>query len=425
MIDNRDLALLIWLGIVLVIALFWRDARSGLKSVLSDLLHPAISLIVVAMAAYVGVLLYFGSRWGIWNTDLAYETAFWFVVSGFGLLLNLDRVAHQEHFLKRTVFTIIGATLFFEFYINLYSFSLPIELFLVPIFFLLGAMYVYAESGDRSEREKNLVETILALVGLGLAVYVLIRLIGDWDRLDKAQALRTLALPVWLTVGVLPYIYLVGLFSSYGACFRSVNDSTTDRRTRLRAKGALILEFRYKAREVGSFGYLNSGKLGSNKSLKDARRVITDFQDSQEQQQREETEYQERLERYAGVDGEDDYGERLDKREFRETREALKKVNNTQMGWYRNRGNRYRPELVDKLAPYEGLLTDHGISIHVASDGQSWWALRRTVSGWCFAIGAAGPPLDEWFYDGPEPPTGFPGQDPAWGERWGVEAKNW
>ncbi len=40
---------------------------------------------------------------------------------------------------------------------------------------------------------------------------------------------------------------------------------------------------------------------------------------------------------------------------------------------------------------------------------------RRTVGGWVFAIGAGGPPPDQWEYDGPEPPTGFPGEDPGWG----------
>jgi hypothetical protein len=37
------------------------------------------------------------------------------------------------------------------------------------------------------------------------------------------------------------------------------------------------------------------------------------------------------------------------------------------------------------------------------------------VTGWCFAIGASGAPPDQWEFDGPEPPTGFPGADAKWG----------
>lgn len=53
----------------------------------------------------------------------------------------------------------------------------------------------------------------------------------------------------------------------------------------------------------------------------------------------------------------------------------------------------------------------------MAPDGQRWWAGRRTITGWYLAIGAAGPPPDQWEYDGEAPPGGFPGEHPDWGDR--------
>jgi hypothetical protein len=95
-----------------------------------------------------------------------------------------------------------------------------------------------------------------------------------------------------------------------------------------------------------------------------------------------------------------------------------------QMGWYQDRGGRYRPELLNMLDP-DGLPDDHGIHLNVSKDGQAWWARRRTVTDWCFAIGANQAPPDQWLYDGADSPNGFPGEDLAWGDRWGIEAKNW
>lgn len=40
-----------------------------------------------------------------------------------------------------------------------------------------------------------------------------------------------------------------------------------------------------------------------------------------------------------------------------------------------------------------GLPQETGITMSVAKDGQAWYAWRRTITGWCFAIGAAGSPL--------------------------------
>jgi hypothetical protein len=39
---------------------------------------------------------------------------------------------------------------------------------------------------------------------------------------------------------------------------------------------------------------------------------------------------------------------------------------------------------------------------------------RRTITGWVFAVGATGPPPQQWFYDGPHPPNSYPQSDPPW-----------
>jgi len=50
----------------------------------------------------------------------------------------------------------------------------------------------------------------------------------------------------------------------------------------------------------------------------------------------------------------------------------------------------------------------------VAKSGRSWFAWRRTVTGWCFGIGVVGPPPDHWIYEGPEPPEGSPRAGTDW-----------
>src|SRR5690606_9211820 len=126
-------------------------------------------------------------------------------------------------------------------------------------------------------------------------------------------------------------------------------------------------------------------------------------------------EEQERMRRYAGSQETDEEGRRLDRREFAATIEALRLLETCQMGWYRNHGGHYRNDLLGMLGndlTRQGLPREHGISVLVSDDGQTWYAWRRTVTGWCFAIGASGPPPSQWEQDGPEPPHGFPGQDP-------------
>jgi hypothetical protein len=185
---------------------------------------------------------------------------------------------------------------------------------------------------------------------------------------------------------------------------------------------ALITKLHVRARESGAFGGSWLQRITAAPDFKAARRVAADFRNSLRDQERARLEEQERLRRYAGSDEADVDGRRLDRREFSETMRALRSLADSQMGWYYNEdeaggGHRYRSELLEALGPdffSDGLPEGSNLSMNVAKDGQAWYAWRRTITGWVFAVGAAGPPPDQWLYDGLEPPHGFPGEDPAW-----------
>ncbi|MPQ96865.1 hypothetical protein GB931_02795 [Modestobacter sp. I12A-02628] len=131
----------------------------------------------------------------------------------------------------------------------------------------------------------------------------------------------------------------------------------------------------------------------------------------------------------AGSDEVDERGRRLDQREFGPTRESLRWLAICQMGVFRNTGHYdvNRLAIVESSFLRKGLPAKHGIEMHVSSDGQAWWAWRRTVSGWCLGIGAVGPdPLAQWFYDAGAPPAAGPDEAPeAWGGAAHALLPNW
>jgi hypothetical protein len=134
------------------------------------------------------------------------------------------------------------------------------------------------------------------------------------------------------------------------------------------------------------------------------------------------------LVRYAGAQGTDSEGRQLDRREFAETRAALEWLSTCQMGWYyRPPEGRYKDDLLKIFQPghTHGLPDEHGIHLSVRRDGQAWYAWRRTISGWVFAVGSDGPPPDQRYYDGPEPPGGYPGSRAGWGADAFDRGPNW
>jgi hypothetical protein len=295
---------------------------------------------------------------------------------------------------------------------------------------LIAALVVMSLMAEDPEHRqvKALVDGALALMGFALLAFVGYRMMGDPEAVATWETIRQFALPVWLTIGSLPLIFVLAVFSTYEVAFVHIGLGPKDVHAQRRAKLALIMELRLRVRDVARFrGYWAHQAVKAG-SVRGARAVVRQFLQDRAEAAQEEEEKSRRLSENAGVEGTDATGQRLDQREFEETRRALQALATAQMGWYRNRGGRYREDLLEILAPRlqrDGLPDEHGINLTVAADGQSWWAWRRTVTGWCFAIGAADPPPDQWLYDGPDPPTGPPGEDSSWGGRWGTDAVHW
>jgi hypothetical protein len=220
-----------------------------------------------------------------------------------------------------------------------------------------------------------------------------------------------------MTIGALPFIYFVSLYAQYESAFSRTDFLAKDRAGQRRAKLAMVTTIKGRVRDISALTGYWSTEAASAPSFSVARNVIKHFRACRRLDEARAAEEQARLKRYAGVEGADDFGRQLDRREFEETKQALRWLATCQMGWH-NRDGRYRPDLLDLLGhdfTSHGLPSEHGITMHVARNGRAWWAWRRTVTGWCFAIGAAGPALDQWEFDGPEPPRGYPGKDKRWG----------
>src|SRR5690242_7556124 len=103
----------------------------------------------------------------------------------------------------------------------------------------------FSENDATTALVHRLVKRLLMTVGVGLMAYVAVRLVMDFD---TAKTGRSLALPVWLTLGVLPLIYCVGLWTAYEQAFIRIDLQTDDPAGRRRAKLALLRTAHVRAR---------------------------------------------------------------------------------------------------------------------------------------------------------------------------------
>ncbi|HWI04684.1 MAG TPA: hypothetical protein VNT52_12810 [Acidimicrobiales bacterium] len=275
--NNRELATLLWLVVLFGVALSRPGGRSSLRGLVRTALSPTILVPLAVLAAWVSALVYAASSVGLWDKDLATDTVFWFFFAGLVLFGNFTHASREEHFFRRKVLAVLKVGVAVEVFSDFFVLNLPVEVFLVLLLTVLVGVSAVATLRHEYKQVKAVVDWLIAAITFGILGYVAVSLLNNWGVTDKGSLAREFALPVWLTVGVLPYVYAVGLLDAYGSVFRRIDwRSGAGRWARVGSKLALLSTFHVRAREVGKISARLEFGLASTSSFREARRMIRD-----------------------------------------------------------------------------------------------------------------------------------------------------
>ncbi len=217
--NNREKALILWF----LAFLFWgtlrKDIRRSIFGVLKALFRTEILVVLAAVIIYTGFAVVLLSKIGLWRTDLTKDTIFWLFGTAFVYPLNLNQATHDEHFFRKIVFDNLKLILVLEFIINFYTFSLGIEIILIPFLFFLGGMSAITKNRKEYSAVQKWIDRTLAAFGIILIIFAsanLLRYYGDFATSDN---FRAFLLPPTLTLGYLPFLYFLALFMTYEEFF--------------------------------------------------------------------------------------------------------------------------------------------------------------------------------------------------------------
>lgn len=243
MVDNREISLVVWLAIFFVWAFSKGEVRKDIISVAKAALAWKIVLSVFMMAAYVTVLVLVLRSAGLWNAGNLKVTLLWGFTAAFAMVADVGSIADDEYYFQKAIRDGFKVSVVLEFVINLYVLSLPLELLLVPTITVLACMLVIVESKDGFETIHALLNTILALIGLGLLAYVVLRIYTDFQSFAQLQTLTEFLLPILLTVFFLPFLYILATLVSYENLFVRLQFLMNDPELRRFTKGQLLRKF--------------------------------------------------------------------------------------------------------------------------------------------------------------------------------------
>jgi hypothetical protein len=253
-LDNREKALLFWVGVLIVVGLRMQAGRSFLRT-MAGIVRGRFSLILLAYVLYVASLVVLLAWVGLWLTEVASATAFWFAGPGMLMFFTSTVAITDPHYLRSLVRRALWILLGIEFVVNLYVFPLAVEILLLPVLTFIALFGVLPSDAKGAAGAKKVSEAVLAAFGVFLFVRFLVLVVTDWGDFASSETLARFWVPPVLTLAVLPFFYVLGVYMLYEQAFLRLGFFMEDESLVEYAKKAFVRRFGLnlgELREVGS-----------------------------------------------------------------------------------------------------------------------------------------------------------------------------
>ena len=109
MLNNRELASLIWFGIGTVILLAVKDIRTKALELVPSALR-VLALPVLLLAGWTIVIVALASETPAWRTEFASDTAIWFIGTAPAFMFDLAARPRRDHFFKIAMTRVLKVT---------------------------------------------------------------------------------------------------------------------------------------------------------------------------------------------------------------------------------------------------------------------------------------------------------------------------
>lgn len=217
-LNNRELAIVFWL-IAISIYIFssgkMKDVRKSFRSLVSAFFVRQIISVLFLMIIYMGVIIYILSEVELWNVEQVKNSIFWCASIGFMSLFKLESIKKDRNFFKHSVISNLKLLAIIQFIVGVYAFPLLVEVILVPVLAIIGAMTAIADSDKKFAQVKPLLEYLLFAFGLFVIAYTVYMLATNFGEIAKEKTFYDFIVPPLLTLFYLPFIFIMMVYSTY------------------------------------------------------------------------------------------------------------------------------------------------------------------------------------------------------------------
>lgn len=273
--DSREKGLLIWLLVFVLGALRIRGVRQSVPGLVKTLVSPVLLVPFSCAAAYVAGVVVLLAWLDLWTASLLDVTLFWFFGAGVAAFAASGLKAGDPALFRRSLLRkSLTWVLLVEFIANVYVFSLPAELVLIPCVTFVVLLDAVAETKREFAPVKKLTDWTLGAFGIFLLARAVAIIASDPGSFTTSQNVMGFVLPLLLSIPFLPFAYVLAVWTLYNSAFARLNVLAKDRRLARFATRAILGAFRLDRRRLAAFAGPGVVQAAQARDKREIREVI-------------------------------------------------------------------------------------------------------------------------------------------------------
>ncbi|RBP53212.1 hypothetical protein [Arenicella xantha] len=278
-LNNREIASLIWLAIIGILFLYKPEVRKIVFGLVKLAFGPTSLKLILILASYVGSVVYGLKLLNFWGISDLKLTMMWFALVAIPAIYVASSQEHTSF--AASVTSWIKSNLRFlvilEFLVGLQTFSLVGEFIFILIVSVLAIISVVADIEEKTQKVKILLDWVLAIIGVFLVVRAMSYVGDNIEKLTNQRTFKDFVLGPCLSLFLLPFSYAIHLFVKYNNIFSRI-DRFCPKPLVFRAKCISAITFRENTKLASEWVncFLRS-TIDTKKALRDSIRLYSNL----------------------------------------------------------------------------------------------------------------------------------------------------
>ena len=221
--STRELATAFWVSVILIAVgmaiVTNKKIRQGVIGVLKCFFNRKLRKLWEIYFLYIGIITLMFSRFPIWKNIYLKDIILWTLFSGLTICMNAVAGEADEKYISKVLKDNIRFTVVTEFLLSTFTFSLWVELIIIPITTAIVLLDTVAEHNDDALAAHKLLQNVIAFIGLCVILQTVRVGILEYRELNVINTLVSFFIPIVYLLLVTPLEYAFELYSKYEILF--------------------------------------------------------------------------------------------------------------------------------------------------------------------------------------------------------------